>query len=253
MIARALSEVQSIGKPHAHLQYFEPNMVPATAKRTSSAEVHLFLVQPASVPARIDDRLLNATSAEGDLSEPQASLPTSQILPVTSTAASDFNQLRSHFTQEQQLVSVSARASASQPDSIGTVHLSPWTTAALQNSPLSILLLSHSNLTTDMEILPPKQGDWARSPVCGSPVSVLDPVCPAIHQAPVRLFGKPCISYMVRWKPGMLHLPFQESPDPALVFGILTYRVWPVIQLRSMHRHMYLAVLYGRVTLEDHL
>lgn len=48
-----------------------------------------------------------------------------------------------------------------------------------------------------MEILPPKQGDWARSPVCGSPVSVLDPDCPAVYQAPFKVFGKPCISYMV--------------------------------------------------------
>ncbi|KAK9857633.1 hypothetical protein WJX84_002208 [Apatococcus fuscideae] len=47
-----------------------------------------------------------------------------------------------------------------------------------------------------MELLPPKQGEWARSPVCGSPVSVLDPICPAVFQAPVKLFGKPCISYL---------------------------------------------------------
>ncbi|KAK9817483.1 hypothetical protein WJX74_002018 [Apatococcus lobatus] len=48
----------------------------------------------------------------------------------------------------------------------------------------------------NVEVLPPKQGDWARSPVCGSPVSVLDPICPAVYQAPVKLFGKSCISYM---------------------------------------------------------
>ena len=60
-----------------------------------------------------------------------------------------------------------------------------------------ILLAGPERRMQDMEILPPKQGEWARSPVCGSPVSVLDPDCPAVHQAPVKVFGKPCISYMV--------------------------------------------------------